>query len=653
MSPIQQLESHAGLSGMTVVSFESRMATETATLIERFGGRAIVARSMREVPIEENPAALDFAKRLLEGRLDVAIFLTGVGVRALFEVIDARHDKQRVVDALGRCLSVARGPKPVKALRQLGIEPSILVPEPNTWRELVSELSRRTTLADKDVAVQEYGISNRDLMAALEARGARVVAVPVYRWAMPLDRAPLIAALKTIAKGEAEVAIFTSQNQVINVMQIAEAAGLADDVRRAMRAMVVASVGPVCSEALRSHGLPVDIEPQHPKLGNLIREAADRAREVAQSKRRGTIAITEQPSVRAPSHPTDGLRMGSLYDSSFLKACRRERVPYTPIWLMRQAGRYLPEYRKMRAAHSFLEMCQEPELAADVTVTAVERLKVDAAIVFADILLPLVPMQVGLSYEKGDGPTIERPLLSANAIEKIPQFSVEAELGFVGEAIKIARAALGGKTPLIGFAGAPFTLASYLIEGGGSRQYLATKATMYRNSAMWHRLMGMLARVTVDYLKMQIAAGADAVQLFDSWVGSLGPEDYRRFVLPYTKQVIEGIGASVPVIHFGTITGNLIELMKQAGGDVIGLDWRVSLSQAWERLGYDVAVQGNLDPVALFAEVGEIRARAKAILDEAAGRPGHIFNLGHGILPDTPVDHVKALVDSVHELSLR
>jgi uroporphyrinogen decarboxylase len=285
-------------------------------------------------------------------------------------------------------------------------------------------------------------------------------------------------------------------------------------------------------------------------------------------------------------------------------------------------------------------------------VTAVERLKVDAAIIFADILLPLVPMQVGLSYEKGDGPTIERPLSSLGAIEKIPQFSVEAELGFVGEAIKIARAALAN-TPLIGFAGAPFTLASYLIEGGGSRQYLATKATMYRNSAMWHGLMGMLARLTVDYLKMQIAAGAEAVQLFDSWVGSLGPEDYRRFVLPYTKQVIEGIGASVPVIHFGTITGNLIELMKQAGGDVIGLDWRVSLSQAWERLGYDVAVQGNLDPVALFAEVGEIRVRAKAILDEAAGRPGHIFNLGHGILPDTPVDHVKALVDSVHELSLR
>lgn len=336
-----------------------------------------------------------------------------------------------------------------------------------------------------------------------------------------------------------------------------------------------------------------------------------------------------------------------------MKACRREPAPYTPIWLMRQAGRYMPEYRKLRAAHSFLEMCQDPKLAAEVTVTAVARLRVDAAIIFADILLPLVPMRVGLSYQKGDGPRIKRPLTSGKAIEKIPEFSVCGELGFVAEAIKLARAALPGMTPLIGFAGAPFTLASYLIEGGSSRQYARTKAMMYRDPALWHRLMDFLARVTVEYLKMQIAAGADAVQLFDSWVGSLGPHDYRKFVLPHTQLVIEGIAPSVPVIHFGTVTGNLLELMKQAGGHVIGLDWRVSLSDAWRRLGYDIAVQGNLDPVVLLADVREIRARAKALLDEAAGRPGHIFNLGHGILPDTPVEHVKALVDSVHELSRR
>jgi uroporphyrinogen decarboxylase len=291
-------------------------------------------------------------------------------------------------------------------------------------------------------------------------------------------------------------------------------------------------------------------------------------------------------------------------------------------------------------------------LAAEVTATAVQRLGVDAAIIFADILLPLVPMGVGLHYESGDGPVIDRPLRSAVDFERIPPISVAESLGFVGEAIGLARAALRGKVPLIGFAGAPFTLASYLIEGGGSRQYLATKTMIYKQPELWNRLMELLARTTADYLNMQIDAGADIVQLFDSWVGSLGPDDCR-FVLPHTAAVIAAIRPGVPVIHFGTITGNLLELMREAGGDVIGLDWRVDLGEAWARLGDGVAVQGNLDPTALFADVSEIRTRAQAILDKAGGRPGHIFNLGHGILPETPVDNVIALVDAVHELSRR
>ena len=334
-----------------------------------------------------------------------------------------------------------------------------------------------------------------------------------------------------------------------------------------------------------------------------------------------------------------------------MKACRREATPYTPIWLMRQAGRYMPEYRRLREQHDFLELCRRPDLAAEVTVTAVERLKVDAAIIFADILLPLIPMEVGLHYEKGDGPMIDRPIRTEADLERIPEVDVSA-LGFVADAIKLAHRALA-TTPLIGFAGAPFTLASYLIEGGSSRQYQATKTFMYTQPETWHRLMELIARVTVEYLKMQIAAGADIIQIFDSWVGSLGPDDYRRFVLPHTASVIAAIPADVPVIHFGTVTGNLLELMREAGGDVLGLDWRVDLAEAWARLNYSVAVQGNLDPIALFADVDEIRRRARAILDQAGGRPGHIFNLGHGILPETPVDHAIALVDAVHEMSAR
>ena len=423
---------------------------------------------------------------------------------------------------------------------------------------------------------------------------------------------------------------------------------MSDELRRGLEGAVVGSIGPVCSEQLRSYRIAIDREPSHPKLGHLIKETAAASAAILARKQRagGRIEVTDGGVIAArPVNP--------LADHPFMRACRREPVPYTPIWLMRQAGRYMPEYRKVRAQHSFIEMCQRSELAAEVTVTAVERLRVDAAIIFADILLPLIPMGVGLRYEAGDGPIIERPVRTIAQLDAIPSFDVAEALAFVGESIRIVDRAIGARTPIIGFAGAPFTLASYLVEGGSSRNYQATKTLMYTEPATWHRLMGLLARITVEYLKMQIAAGADVVQLFDSWVGSLGPDDYRAFVLPHTQSVIAAVRDLVPVIHFGTITGNLIELMRAAGSDVIGLDWRVNLAEAWERLGHDVAVQGNLDPVALFADVGEIRLRARAILEQAAGRPGHIFNLGHGILPETPVDHVIALVDIVHEISSR
>jgi len=334
----------------------------------------------------------------------------------------------------------------------------------------------------------------------------------------------------------------------------------------------------------------------------------------------------------------------------FLAACRREPVPFTPIWLMRQAGRYMPEYRAVREKLGFLELCKSPDAAAEVTVTAVERLGVDAAIIFADILLVLEPMGVGLEFTRGDGPAIARPVRTAADVDRLREVDV-AELAFVFEAVRRARAAL--RVPLIGFAGAPFTLASYLIEGGGSRTYARTKALVFGDPGAWRALMERLVRTVAAYLNAQIAAGAQAVQLFDSWVGCLSPDDYRTHVLPHVQAVVAGVRRGTPVIHFGTGTAGLLEGMRAAGGDVIGLDWRVDLDAAWSRLGHDVAVQGNLDPVALLAPVAEIRRRAAAILGQAAGRPGHIFNLGHGVLPQTPVDHVHALVDAVHELSAR
>lgn len=652
LNPATAITTPASFNGLRVISFESRMAVETCALIERYGGRPTVAPSMREVPLEDNQAALAWASRLLGGGFDCAIFLTGAGARELFRVVETRYARVEVIDALRRITTIARGPKPLALLRELGLIPTIVVPEPNTWRELLAEVVRYRDPGGQRIAIQEYGVTNRDLIANLEARGAFVTVVPVYRWTLPLDREPLRAAIKMIAAAQADVVLFTSATQVTNVIQMAEADGIAGSLRQGFRRAVVASIGPVCSQELRNRMIEVDLEPAHPKLGHLIKEAATRAAELLDRKRPRPLAgVPAMASGRVTTPAPVSITTPTLADHPFLRACRREPAPYTPIWLMRQAGRYMPEYRRLRERLSFLEMCQRPEIAAEVTATAVERLNADAAIIFADILLPLLPMGVGLRYAAGDGPIIDRPLRTAADLDHIPPVDASDSLGYVAEAIRLVRSSLGDRTPLIGFAGAPFTLASYLIEGGASRQYQATKTLMYTAPDVWHRMMAMIASVTADYLRMQIAAGADAVQLFDSWVGSLGPDDYRRFVLPHTRTVIDGVGKAVPVIHFGTVTGNLLELMREAGGDVIGLDWRVDLAEGWARLGYDVAVQGNLDPIALFAEPGEIRRRAKLILDQAAGRPGHIFNLGHGILPETPVDHVLALIDAVHDLS--
>jgi len=340
-----------------------------------------------------------------------------------------------------------------------------------------------------------------------------------------------------------------------------------------------------------------------------------------------------------------------MHDSPFLKACRLEPVPYTPIWLMRQAGRYMREYREVRAKTSFLELCKTPSLAAEVTVTAAERLGVDAAIIFADILLILEPMGIDLEFAHGEGPVIHNPVRSGTDVDRLREVDHVEALDYVFEAISITRRELKPNIPLIGFSGAPFTLASYMTEGGGSKNYIHTKTLMYSDPGAWHAMMAILARGLSRYLNAQIDAGAQAVQLFDSWVGCLSPDDYREFVLPHTRAVTEGIRPGVPVIHFGTGTAALLELMSEAGGNVIGLDWRVRLNEAWKRIGGNKAIMGNLDPVLLFSSGDVLRPRAKQILDDVAGKPGHIFNLGHGILPETPVENVIALVEMVKEMS--
>jgi uroporphyrinogen decarboxylase len=342
----------------------------------------------------------------------------------------------------------------------------------------------------------------------------------------------------------------------------------------------------------------------------------------------------------------------TLHNDRFLRACRREPVDATPVWFMRQAGRYMPEYRAVRAGHSLLEICKRPALAAEVTLQPVERFGVDAAILFADILLVLEPLGVGLEFVAGDGPRLGRPIASADDVDRLPEFEVATELGFVAEAVRHVVDRLGGRVPLIGFAGGPFTVASYLIEGGHSRTFAATKKFMYAEPQAWHRLLARLASITTEYLRIQVAAGADAVQLFDSWIGALSPPDYVRFVLPHARAILAPVSRlGVPVIHFGTQTAGLLPHMRSAGADVIGVDWRIDLADAWERIGSGAAVQGNLDPVTLLAPWTVVAESAREILAAVAGRTGHVFNLGHGVLPETPPQAVADLVKLVHDES--
>jgi uroporphyrinogen decarboxylase len=681
----------ASFRGLKVVAFESRRAQEIAALITRHGGLPLVAPALREAPLEENAAAFAFGEQLLAGKLDALICMTGVGTQRLLEVLEKRYPRERILQGLSRITLVVRGPKPLKVLRELQVPVTISVPEPNTWREILQELDespRGFTLAGSRIAVQEYGVPNAMLIKGLQERGAEVLRVPVYQWALPEDLNPLRAAFEALVEAKARVVLFTNSAQVEHVFQVASESGLRERLLGALRNCVVASVGPTCSEALLAHGVQVDIEPVHGKMGALVHEAATRSSELLEKKSEDRNQKAEGRKQKGEDLTATGLRQPppttfsdpsstplsivqdqrpalteviaapsraatAWIDSRFMRACRREPVDATPIWLMRQAGRYMKEYREMRARVPFLELCKNPDLVSEVTVTATEKLGVDAAIIFSDLLLIVEPLGYHLEYDKGDGPVITPELRAPSDLERLREVEPRESLGYVYEAIRRTRARLAPRTPLIGFAACPFTLASYLIEGGGSKNYVNTKTLMYRDPGAWLALMEHLARSLALYINGQIAAGVQAVQVFDTWVGCLGPGDYREFVLPYTRTMMQGITPGTPIIHFGTGTAMLLEDMRDAGGDVIGVDARVELDEAWARLGDRVGVQGNLDPVVLFGDQAFIRKRVEKILDQAAGRPGHIFNLGHGLLPGTPYENVVALVEMVHELSSR
>lgn len=656
--------------GLVVAAFETRRAAEMAELITRRGGVPIVAPAMREVVLEENDAAVEFGRAMMHGELNAVVFMTGAGAKALLHSLAGQYTREQILEGLSSTAVIARGSKTVRALEEAGLRIAVKAPEPNTWREVLCAIDEGKLgfeLAGCRIALQEYGSPDDRLVKDIEARGASVLRVPVYRWAMPEDTAPLAHAVGEIAASRVDVVLFTNAVQVDHLFSFAQQEGFDRALRDSLEKVLVCSIGPTCSEALEAHGLRRDLEPEPHKLGMLVHEAARRAPELLREKRaaflerRATSGIAEVASAPAfPSAERSSEISGAVttfqhawQESRFLKACRREPVDATPVWLMRQAGRYMKEYRDLRERVPFLELCKRPELVAEITVSAARRIGADAAILFADLLLPAEPMGFKIEYERGGGPYVSTALETAARVRRLPEFDVHDALDYVFEAVRRARAGLDDETPLIGFAGAPFTFASYLIEGGASRSFTRTKRWMYSDSGAWRALMDYLVQHLAAYINGQIDAGAQAVQVFDSWVGCLAPSAYREFVLPHMKRLFRQLSLGTPVIHFGTGTAQLLELMREAGGDVIGLDYRVELDEAWRRLGPGVGVQGNLDPAILFAEPSVIRQHATRILHQAHGRPGHVFNLGHGVLPETPVEHVTELIQFVHEESAR
>ena len=634
-------DSPADYQGLRVAAFESRRAKEASRLIERSGGQPHVSPSMREVPLSNQSEAIEFAKQLLTGSIELVIFLTGVGFEHLLATATQQIDRDRYLTSLADILTVARGPKTLKAMRDAGLTPTHVVPEPNTWRDVLSVLDAHVSVSNLKTGLQEYGRTNPSLIAGLEARGAQVVRIPVYRWDFPNDTSQLESNVRAIARGERDVVLFTSAHQVTNALAMATQLGIHDDVHQQLNRVVLCSIGPTTSEALRSAKLAVDFEPSRPKLGHLVREASSACHDLKQRKHRIEMTLSGPAS-----DPTD--ENAPWHNSPFLKACRREPTDITPIWLMRQAGRYMPEYRAIREKTTFLELCKSPELCAEIMVTTVKRLGVDAAIIFSDLLPILEPMGLELEYSKGEGPVIHNPVRQSMDVDRVIALESVDSLDFVMETVRMTRNELPADIPVIGFAGAPFTLASYVIEGGASRNYTHTKTLMYRDEGAWSSLMERIVDSVTIYLNAQIAAGAQCVQLFDSWAGCLGPDDYRRYVLPHVKRLIGLLTRGVPVISFATGNPALLSCLAEAKPNVVGVDWRIRLDDAWKTVGYDFAVQGNLDPQILFSDPDTVRRRANEIMDQAGGRPGHIFNLGHGILPQTPVDNVLALVDAVH-----
>lgn len=587
----------------------------------------------------------EFANRILTADIDTVIFVTGVGVQTIIEQASKNVDHQRFLDCLADIHTIAGSQAAANALQKYEIIPKISVNSSNSWREILIALDQSFSVINQSIALEESE-SIYSLISGLEARGARVVKVPLFAAPSPHWAPVATEFFEQLESGKFHIILFPSPENAVRFCTLAKQFGKAKLTRHLLDNHLVLAIGQNTAEILCDRGFTVDYstETTDPVVG--IQEIKTQISQI--TKQKSIIRVSMSGPTTNNSDPN-----APWYNSPFMKACRGEPTDVTPIWMMRQAGRYMAEYREVRSKTSFLDLCGNPQLCSEVMCTAVNRLGVDAAIIFSDLLPILVPMGCDLEFVKGDGPVIHNPVRTLADLDRIKPLESNEPLQFVMDTVKQTRNDLPADMPLIGFAGSPFTLASYMIEGGSSRNYANTKTLMYGDHGAWDQLMQHLANSISLYLLGQIEAGAQCVQLFDSWAGCLSFEDYKTYAHPYVKRIIASLPSNVPVINFATGNPALLPLLADTRAAVIGIDWRTRLDDAWQTVGFDRAVQGNLDPTVLLTNPTEIKKHAKFVLDQAGGRAGHIFNLGHGILPQTPVDNAIALVDAVHELSQR
>ncbi|MDZ4820512.1 MAG: uroporphyrinogen decarboxylase [Planctomycetota bacterium] len=647
------------LAGLRIATWENQRAEEITQLIRDAAGDA--QNSPASCQVNKHAEAVDFANRILTGQIDVVIFITAASVRDLIARVERHIDRQRFLDSLSDVVTICRRPAAAAALAELGIQCTRSTGTPHGWREILSLVDGGMPVANQVVGMQEYGEASTCLIAGLEARGGTVQRLQLQSCELPPDLSDVTKQLQAVIAGQRDVVLFTSAHQAQCVLLAAERMHSKEALTASLARGVVSSLNAETTELLNWRGIPVDVQGVDDQLESLLAEIANQAPALLASKRqskqpphRKSTQAKAAPAASAThvTLPPENAMTTDLQNSLFMRAARCEPTERTPIWIMRQAGRYLPEYRAIRSKVTFLELCKNPQLCAEVMITTVNRLQVDAAIIFADLLPILEPMGFNLEFAQGEGPVIHNPVRTAADLARVRELEDVSALHFVMETVALTRAGLPPSIPVLGFAGAPFTLASYAIEGGSSRNYAHTKELMYRDQGAWDALMSLLSRAVVRYLNAQIDAGAQCVQIFDSWVGCLGTADYRRYVLPHMHAILAAIQPGVPVINFATGNPALLPLLREAGGSVIGIDWRIDLDAAWDIVGHDKAVQGNMDPLVLLADEATVRQRATEVLKQAAGRPGHIFNLGHGVLPQTPVENVLALIDTVKSYRL-